>query len=111
MSGAELLGTGIVPLVIAAATGTFAARAIPLLVPGVDHLSPAARAYLRAIGPAALGGIAATEVLVHGGSLHFGPEVVAVAIGALVGRMRGSLLLAMLASIVVVLLLRATIFA
>ena len=102
---------GILPLVLAAAVGTFAARAIPLFAPGVDRLPPIALAYLRMIGPAALGGIAAKEVFLRDGVPSVGPEAVAVIAGALVGRLRGSLLFAMVVSVVVVLALRATISA
>lgn len=109
MNDGELLRMNLLPLVVAAAAGTIAARAIPLLAPGIDRIPPTARAYLRMIGPAALGGIAATAVFLHDGAPIFGPEAVAVILGAAIGRLRNSLLLAMVIAVVVVLLLRATI--
>lgn len=111
MSGVDLLRADLLPLILAAALGTFAARALPLLAPGADRLPPLARAYLRGIGPAALGGIAATAVLVHESRIALGPEVIAVIVGAAVGRLRGSLFVAMVVAVAAVLLLRATIFA
>jgi branched-subunit amino acid transport protein len=102
---------GILPLVIAAAAGTFAARAVPLFAPGVDRLPPIALAYLRMIGPAALGGIAAKEIFLRDGVPNVGPEAAAVIAGALTVRLRGSLAIAMVVSVAVVLALRATISA
>ena len=109
MSGDDLLRLDLLPLILAAAAGTFAARALPLLAPGIERISPSARSYLRMIGPAALGGIAATAVFLRDGVPIFGAEAIAVIVGAVVGRLRNSLFLAMLISIAVVLVLRATI--
>jgi branched-subunit amino acid transport protein len=109
----ELVRFDLVPLAILGAVGTYAARALPLLVPGIDRLPPLLLEYLRLIGPAVLGAIAAAAVFVSksasGPVLHVGPEAVAVIAGSIVGRWRGSLLLGMATSVVVVQLLRATI--
>jgi branched-subunit amino acid transport protein len=97
------LRTDLVPLAILGGIGTYAARALPLLAPVL--------AYLRLIGPAVLGAIAAANVFVADASFRVGPEAVAVVVGALIGRWRGSLLVGMAASVIAVLLLRATIAA
>jgi branched-subunit amino acid transport protein len=105
------LSTDLVPLAILGGIGTYAARALPLLAPGIDRLPAPALAYLRLIGPAVLGAIAAANVFVTDASLRVGPEAVAVITGAAVGRWRNNLLVGMAVSVFVVLLLRATIAA
>lgn len=104
----DLLSTDLVPLAILGGLGTYAARALPMLVPGIDRLPPIVLEYLRLIGPAALGAIAATSVFVQGGAFTIGPEAVAVFAGAAVGRWRGNLLIGMVVSVLAVLALRAT---
>jgi len=104
----DLFSTDLVPLAILGGIGTYAARALPMLVPGIDRLPPAVLEYLRLIGPAVLGAIAAASVFVKGGAFTVGPEVVAVLAGAAVGRWRGSLLIGMVVSVIMVLALRAT---
>lgn len=105
----DLLSADLVPLAALGGLGTYAARALPMLVPGIDRLPPIFLEYLRLIGPAVLGAIAATSVFVQGGAFTIGPEAVAVFAGAAVGRWRGNLLLGMVVSVLVVLALRATI--
>ena len=100
--------TDLVPLAILGGIGTYAARALPLLAPGVDRLPAPVLTYLRLIGPAALGAIAAANIFVADGAFRVGPEAVAVFAGAAVGRWRGNLLLGMVVSVLVVLTLRAT---
>ncbi len=99
----------LVPLAVLGGIGTYAARALPLLAPGVDRLPAPVLTYLRLIGPAALGAIAAADIFVADGAFRVGPEAVAVITGAVVGWWRSSLLVGMAVSVVVVLLLRATI--
>jgi len=105
----DLFSTDLVPLAILGGLGTYVARALPMLVPGIDRLPPVVLEYLRLIGPAVLGAIAAASVFVQGGVFSVGPEALAVFTGAAVGRWRGSLLLGMVVSVLVVLVLRATI--
>jgi len=105
----DLLSADLVPLAALGGLGTYAARALPMLVPGIDRLPPIFLEYLRLIGPAVLGAIAATSVFVQRGAFTIGPEAVAVFAGAAVGRWRGNLLLGMVVSVLVVLALRATI--
>ena len=105
----DFLSADLVPLAALGGLGTYAARALPMLAPGVDRLPPIFLEYLRLIGPAVLGAIAAASVFVQGGAFTIGPEAVAVFAGAAVGRWRGNLLLGMVVSVLVVLALRATI--
>jgi branched-subunit amino acid transport protein len=109
----ELVRFDLVPLAILGGVGTYVARALPMLVPGIDRLPPLVLEYLRLIGPAVLGAIAAAAVFVvhnaSGTTLRVGPEAVAVIAGMAFGRWRNSLLLGMAASVMVVLALRATI--
>ncbi len=55
----ELVGLAVLMLAV-----TYPARAIPLLAPHFERLPPPVLAYLRLVGPAVLGAIAAVEVLV-----------------------------------------------
>jgi branched-subunit amino acid transport protein len=107
----DLFSTDLIPLAALGGIGTYAARAIPMLVPGIDRLPPVVLEYLRLIGPAALGAIAAASVFVRDGAFTVGPEAAAVAAGAAVGRLRGNLLIGMVVSVLVVLALRATLAA
>lgn len=105
------LRSDLVPLALLGGIGTYAARAMPLLAPGVDRLPAPLLTYLRLIGPAVLGSIAAANVFVGDGAVRFGPEAIAVIAGAAIGRWRNSLLVGMAASVAIVLLVRATIAA
>lgn len=104
----DLFSADLVPLAILGGLGTYAARALPMLVLGIDRLPPVVLEYLRLIGPAVLGAIAAASVFVQAGAFVVGPEAVAVFAGAAVGRWRGNLLLGMVVSVLVALMLRAT---
>ena len=91
---------------------TYPSRAIPLLVPRFEHLPPRALEYLRLVGPAILGAIAATEVLVGEGPegshvLSIGPELLAVIACAAIVAWRRNLALGLLVAIVLIAALRA----
>jgi branched-subunit amino acid transport protein len=104
----DLFSIDLVPLALLGGLGTYAARVLPMLVPGIDRLPPSVLEYLRLIGPAVLGAIAASSVFVQGGTFTVGAEAVAVFAGAAVGRWRGNLLVGMVVSVLVVSVLRAT---
>jgi branched-subunit amino acid transport protein len=75
--------TELVPLAILMGLVTYPWRAIPLLAPGIDRLAPPIREYLRLVGPAMLGALAAVSVSVmldaeRRPSLHVGVEWLAV---------------------------------
>jgi branched-subunit amino acid transport protein len=75
--------TGLVLLAVLMAAVTYPSRALPLLAPGIERLSPGALLYLRLVGPAVLASLAAVTTLVASGqdgprSLQPGMEAVAV---------------------------------
>lgn len=103
----ELVGLAVLMLAV-----TYPARAIPLLAPGVERLPPPVLAYLRLVGPAVLGAIAAVEVLVRptaGGSatLDVGPEALAVVTCAVIVAWRRNLALGLLVAVGLIALLRS----
>jgi branched-subunit amino acid transport protein len=102
----ELVGLAVLMLAV-----TYPSRAIPLLAPGVDRLPPVVLAYLRLVGPAVLGAIAAVEVLVRpaadGAVLVVGPEALAVVACAAIVAWRRNLALGLLVAVVLIALLRA----
>jgi branched-subunit amino acid transport protein len=91
---------------------TYPSRAVPLLVPRFERLPPAALEYLRLVGPAVLGALAAVEVLVRPGAdggqvLVVGPEIVAVLVCAAIVAWRRNLGLGLLVAVVLIAGLRA----
>jgi branched-subunit amino acid transport protein len=103
----ELVGLAVLMFAV-----TYPARAIPLLVPRFEQLPPRALEYLRLVGPAVLGAIAAAEVLVGEGpdgqtTLTVGPEVLAVVVCAAVVAWRRNLALGLFVAIVLIAGLRA----
>ncbi len=103
----ELVGLAVLMFAV-----TYPARAIPLLVPRFESLPPRALEYLRLVGPAVLGAIAASEVLLGEGPdgqpvLTVGPEVVAVLACAAVVAWRRNLALGLLVAVVLIAVVRA----
>jgi branched-subunit amino acid transport protein len=103
----ELVGLAVLMFAV-----TYPSRAIPLLVPRFEHLPPRALEYLRLVGPAILGAIAASEVLIGVGpngrpALVVGPEVVAVLACAAIVAWRRNLALGLLVAVVLTALARA----
>jgi branched-subunit amino acid transport protein len=62
------MNIGLVGLALLMTAVTYPARAIPLLAPGFERLPPRALEYLRLVGPAVLGAIAASQVLLATGA-------------------------------------------
>ena len=103
----ELVGLAILMFAV-----TYPARAVPLLLPRFENLPPRALEYLRLVGPAVLGAIAATEVLIReapGGGfvLAFSWEAVAVGVCAAIVAWRRNLALGLFTAVVLVAVLRA----
>lgn len=103
----ELVGLAVLMFAV-----TYPARAIPLLLPRFESLPPRALEYLRLVGPAALGAIAAVEVLVDvgpdGGAVFaIGWEAVAVGLCAAIVAWRRNLAFGLFAAVVLVAILRA----
>lgn len=91
---------------------TYPSRAIPLLVPRFEQLPPRALEYLRLVGPAVLGAIAAAEVLIGEGPdgrpvLTVGPEAFAVLMCAAIVAWRRNLALGLFVALVLIAVLRA----
>jgi len=91
---------------------TYPARAIPLLVARFERLPPRALEYLRLVGPAVLGAIAAVQVLVGVGAdgrpiLELGWEAAAVVACAAIVAWRRNLALGLLVAVVLIAGLRA----
>jgi len=103
----ELVGLALLMLAV-----TYPARAIPLLAPRFERLPPLALDYLRLVGPAVLGAIAVSDVLVGAGAdsrpvLVVGWESVAVALCAALVAWRRNLALGLLVAVALIAVLRA----
>lgn len=102
----------LVALAVMMGAVTWPSRALPMLMPGIDRLPPAAQEYLRLIGPATLATLAAVNALVivdAGGAprLRLGVEGLAVVVCIAVVAWRRNLLLGLAAAVVLVALARA----
>ncbi len=91
---------------------TYPARAIPLLASRFERLPPRALEYLRLVGPAVLGAIAAAEVLLGVGAdgrptLRVGWEAAAVVACAALVAWRRNLALGLFVAVALIALLRA----
>ena len=83
---------------------TYPARALPLIVPGIDRLPPIALAYLRLVGPAVLGAVAAVSAAVvvdeaGWGHFHVGVEWLSVALCVVLVAWRKNLFLGLIAAV------------
>lgn len=90
---------------------TYAARAIPLLAPGLERLPRPALEYLRLVGPAVLAALAAVNLLLDRTPTrlsHVGIEWVAVGLCVALVAWRRNLLVGLVASSAIVALARAT---
>ena len=106
------MSTALVPLAVLMALVTYPARAIPLLVPGLDRLPAAARLYTRLVAPAILSSLAAVSVAVRtdlGGppTFHLGAEWLAVALCVALVAWRRNLLLGLVMAAALMAALRA----
>jgi branched-subunit amino acid transport protein len=102
----------LVGLALLMGAATYPSRALPLLAPGVDRLPPIALAYLRLVGPAVLGALAAvnTAIVVDEagrGHVHVGIEWLAVAVGVAIVAWRRNLFLGLGAAVVLAATARA----
>lgn len=106
-SGVELVGLAVLLFAV-----TYPPRAVPLLLPRFERLPPRAREYLRLVGPAVLGAIAAAEVLLGTGpdgrpTLSMGWEALAVLACAAIVAWRRNLALGLLVAVALIAGLRA----
>lgn len=102
----------LVLLAVLMAAVTYPARAVPMLAPGFERLPPRALEYLRLVGPAVLGAIAATQALLVTGAdgrptVSVGiPALAVIVCGALVA-WRHNLFVGLLVAVVLAAALRA----
>ena len=99
------MNVGLVGLALLMAAVTYPARAVPLLVPAFERLPPRALEYLRLVGPAVLGAIAASQVLLVTGAdghpaFHVGIDALAVLACAALVAWRKNLFVGLLVAIV-----------
>lgn len=104
--------TDLVALAFLMGLATYPWRALPLLAPGIERLAPPIRDYLRLVGPAMLGALAAVSVSVvidaaRRPSLHVGIEWLAVAVCVVAVASRRGLLTGLLLAAGLVAVLRA----
>jgi branched-subunit amino acid transport protein len=102
----------LVGLALLMGAATYPSRALPLLAPGLDRLPPIALAYLRLVGPAVLGALAAvnTAIVVDEagrGHVHVGVEWLAVAVCVGLVAWRRNLFLGLIAAVIVAATARA----
>jgi branched-subunit amino acid transport protein len=91
---------------------TYPARAVPLLAPAFEQLPSRALEYLRLVGPAVLGAIAASQALLVTGtdghpSIHVGIDALAVVSCVALVAWRRNLFLGLLVAVVMTAALRA----
>jgi branched-subunit amino acid transport protein len=106
------MNVGLVGLALLMFAVTYPSRAIPLLAPAFERLPPRALEYLRLVGPAVLGAIAASQVLLTTGAgghttFHVGIDAVAVLACAALVAWRRNLFLGLLVAVVAAAVARA----
>jgi branched-subunit amino acid transport protein len=106
------MNVGLVGLALLMFAVTYPSRAIPLLAPAFERLPPRALEYLRLVGPAVLGAIAASQVLLTTGTgghptFHVGIDAVAVLACAALVAWRRNLFLGLLVAVVAAAVARA----
>lgn len=100
------MNTNLVLLAVFMGLATYPSRALPLLIPGMHRLPARVNDYLRLVGPAVLGAIAAIEIAVQldagrQPTFHLGIEWLAVgACVVLVAAHRGLLLGTVVAAVI-----------
>jgi branched-subunit amino acid transport protein len=100
------VSTGLVLLAALMGAVTYPSRALPLLALSIDRMPPVVREYLRLVGPAILGSLAAVAITVtldaeRHPSFHVGIEWLAVgACIAIVAARRGLLLGTLVAAVI-----------
>jgi branched-subunit amino acid transport protein len=99
------MSLALVGLALLMAAVTYPSRAIPLLAPAFERLPARALEYLRLVGPAVLGAIAASQALLVTGadghpSIHVGIDALAVVACVGLVAWRRNLLLGLLFAVV-----------
>jgi branched-subunit amino acid transport protein len=104
--------SALLPLAMLMGLVTYPWRAVPLLAPGMHRLPPRVQLYLRLVGPAALGALAAVNTFVavdaaRQATFHVGWEWLAVAACIAIVAVRRNLFLGLLVAAGLIALLRA----
>lgn len=99
------MSTELVGLALLMAAVTYPARAVPLLTPAFERLPARALEYLRLVGPAVLGAIAASQALLvtradGRPSIHVGIDALAVVVCVALVAWRRNLFLGLLVAVV-----------
>jgi branched-subunit amino acid transport protein len=102
----------LLPLALLMGLVTYPWRAVPLLAPGMHRLPARVQLYLRLVGPAALGALAAANTFVavdaaRRATFHVGWEWLAVAACIAIVAVRRNLFLGLLVAAGLIALLRA----
>jgi len=100
------MSTHLILLALLMGAVTYPARALPLLAPGMHRLPARVQDYVRLVGPAALGTLAAVNLMVtvdavRHPSFHLGIEWLAVGACILIVAARRGLLLGLVVAAVV----------
>lgn len=106
------MSTALVPLALLMGLATYPWRAVPLLVPGMHRLPARVQLYLRLVGPAVLGALAAVDTMVVLGparhpSFHLGWEWLAVGLCIAIVAIRRNLFLGLILAAGGIAILRA----
>jgi branched-subunit amino acid transport protein len=106
------VSTVLVPLALLMGVATYPWRAVPLLVPGMHRLPQPVQLYLRLVGPAVLGALAAVNAMVvldgaRHPSFHVGWEWLAVGVCIAIVAIRKNLFLGLIVAAGGMALLRA----
>lgn len=85
---------------------TYPSRALPMLAPGIERLPPIVLGYLRLVGPAVLGTLAAVSVAIVAGtgakaSFHVGIAWLGIGLAVAVVVWRRNLFLGLIAAVLV----------
>jgi branched-subunit amino acid transport protein len=98
------VSVGLVGLAVLMAAVTYPSRAVPLLASGVERLPPRALLYLRLVGPAGLGALAATGTMLvvdaqRRAAIHVGIEWPAVALAIVIAARTRNLFLGLVLAV------------
>lgn len=107
------MSLGLVGLALLMGAVTYPSRALPLLAPGIERLPPLVLAYLRLVGPAVLGALAAVNTVVATGAdgrpaFHVGIEWLSVGLCLVLVTWRKNLFVGLVAAVIVAAVARNT---
>ena len=100
------MSVALVGLAVLMGAVTYPLRAVPILIPGIERLSPIVLQYLRLVGPAVLGTLAAVNVAIVSGtdgeaSFHAGIAWLAIGLSVAIVSWRRNLFVGLFAAVLV----------